>query len=650
MRSRTLSLIAVMTFLAAMATVLRLAAQVVEEHYPKHHRYKLIETGTFGGPNSYFTFINRPLNNHGVATGFADTPVAVNPPFCFIDCYVADAFRWQNGVLTDLGALPGGVGSGPSDINAKGVVAGVSLNRIDPVTGFPEFTAVVWNDGQIMSLGTFGGTFSYASAINDHAQVVGFALNSTPDSFDLGDSCQNFPMPTQMRAFIWHRGVIRDLGTLGGTDSCALFINERGQAAGNSFTNSIVNPGTQLPTLHPFFWDGDEMRDLGALGNGTEATASGMNNRGQVAGRSNLADDFTFHAFLWDQGKLTDFGTLGGDFLEVIGLNEAGEFVGQAQLPNSQTVHAFLGKNGVLTDLGTPQGNPCSVAISINIKGQIVGSSDDCSGNNGRAFLWTHGHMTDLNAFVPAGSSLRLTTATLINDRGEIAAEGMLPDGDQRAVLLIPCDENHDDSECEDDGEGTAVLRGETSQEPTFVIPENGKLLLQRRGFGRSVRSPQNVALSDTTGVSRPNASLSPTSLTFPTQVIGTTSAAKTVTLKNTGNANLTISSIAITGTNLGDFAQTHTCGSSLAGGASCSISVEFKPTASGTRSAALSITDNAPGSPQKVALTGTGVAPTCIPFGEECFGPARPHCCRAPFPHHSFCSNPTGWGTCIES
>jgi probable HAF family extracellular repeat protein len=462
-----------------------------QEHPREHRRYKLVEIGTLGGPNSYFTFISRPLNDHGVATGFSDTPVAVTPPFCFIDCYVADAFRWQDGVLTDLGALPGGVGSGPNYINEKGVVTGVSLNHVDPVTGFPDFTAVVWRDAQIIRLGTFGGTFSYAGAVNDRDQVVGFALNATPDSFDLGDFCQNFPMPTQMRAFIWHRGVIRDMGTLGGTDSCALFINDRGQAAGNSFTNSIVNPGSTFPTLHPFFWDGDEMKDLGTLG-GTLAVANAINNSGQVAGASNLADDFTLHAFLWDEGKLTDFGTLGGDFVEVIGLNEAGELVGQAQLPNSQTVHAFLAKNGMMTDLGTLDANACSAAISINAKTQIVGSSDDCSGNNGRAFLWTHGRMTDLNAFVPVGSSLRLTTATSINDRGEIAAEGVLPGGEQRAVLLAPCDDAENDVDgCkgDEDGANSSFKPTGATVAPTPIAASQPKDRLRALWSNRRFRS-----------------------------------------------------------------------------------------------------------------------------------------------------------------
>jgi probable HAF family extracellular repeat protein len=453
MKSRALTCIFAMTLFGAMTIPIRLAAQeqrTNQEQGKEHRRYKLIEIGTFGGPNSYFTFISRPLNSRGDAAGMADTGAAVNPPFCLVDCFLTHAFLWKDGVLSDLGALPGIGGSFVNDLNGNGVVTGMSLNGgSDPVLGLPYFDAVLWKEGKITDLGTFGGPLSYAGAINDRDQVVGFALNTTPDSFDLGDFCQNFPMPTQMHAFIWHWGVMRDLGTLGGTDSCALFINERGQVAGNSFKNSIVNPATGLPTLHPFMWEGDEMKDLGTLG-GTLAFANGINNRGQVAGASSLADDMTFHAFLWDKGKLTDFGTLGGLRVEAIGINEAGEFVGKADLPGSLAYHAFLAKDGVMTDLGTQDSDPCSDAISINEKNQIVGFSEDCSGNFGHAFLWENGHMTDLNAFVPVSTNLTLTVATSINDCGEIAAEGMLPNGDQRAVLLIPCASGSEGCQTED--------------------------------------------------------------------------------------------------------------------------------------------------------------------------------------------------------
>src|SRR5262249_52788351 len=86
-----------------------------------------------------------------------------------------------------------------------------------------------------------------------------------------------------------------------------------------------------------------------------------------------------------------------------------------------------------------------------------------------------------------------------------------------------------------------------------------------------------------------------------------TTSAAQQLILSSTGNIALTITSIAVTGTNSGDFAQSNTCGSSVAAGSSCMIGVTFTPTAAGNRSASVTITDNAAESPQTVILTGNG-------------------------------------------
>ena len=106
-----------------------------------------------------------------------------------------------------------------------------------------------------------------------------------------------------------------------------------------------------------------------------------------------------------------------------------------------------------------------------------------------------------------------------------------------------------------------------------------------------------------------PGASLSPTSLTFASQTVGATSSAQIVTLSNTGNAALSTTGISITGANPGNFAETSGCGSSIAAGASCTISVTFTPATSGSLSATLNVTDNASGSPQSVGLTGTGTA-----------------------------------------
>lgn len=100
-----------------------------------------------------------------------------------------------------------------------------------------------------------------------------------------------------------------------------------------------------------------------------------------------------------------------------------------------------------------------------------------------------------------------------------------------------------------------------------------------------------------------------PTSISFPSTTIGSAATAKIVTLNNTGTTAITLSSISITGTNVGDFTQSHTCGSSIAAGGSCTITVGFTPTVSGTRSAVLQIGSNASNAPTLLALTGTGHA-----------------------------------------
>jgi len=106
-----------------------------------------------------------------------------------------------------------------------------------------------------------------------------------------------------------------------------------------------------------------------------------------------------------------------------------------------------------------------------------------------------------------------------------------------------------------------------------------------------------------------PVLNMSPGSLTFGSQPLDAPSTAQSVTLSNTGNAILSIASLAVTGTNAGDFAETNSCGSSVAAGADCTITVTFTPTATGTRSGTLSISDNAAGSPQTVSFTGTGTS-----------------------------------------
>ncbi|HYX53487.1 MAG TPA: choice-of-anchor D domain-containing protein [Candidatus Limnocylindrales bacterium] len=147
-------------------------------------------------------------------------------------------------------------------------------------------------------------------------------------------------------------------------------------------------------------------------------------------------------------------------------------------------------------------------------------------------------------------------------------------------------------------GAGSSVLTVNTTGS---VTP--GSYTLNLSGTSGTLQSNTNVTL---VAVMPQTAVLSPTSVSFASQMVGTRSTAQTITLTNTGGAALSISGINVTG----DFSQTTTCGTSLAAGASCSIQVTFAPTATGSRTGTISVTDNAAGSPHSASLSGTGVAP----------------------------------------
>ena len=118
-----------------------------------------------------------------------------------------------------------------------------------------------------------------------------------------------------------------------------------------------------------------------------------------------------------------------------------------------------------------------------------------------------------------------------------------------------------------------------------------------------ALSSTFSIFLQSTVGVT-------PASLIYTDENVGVPSAPQDVTLTNSATTALNISSITFTGTNPTDFSEINTCGTSLAGGATCTISVTFTPTATGARSATLNVNDDAVGSPQTVGLTGTGTAP----------------------------------------
>ena len=226
----------------------------------------------------------------------------------------------------------------------------------------------------MVDLGTLGGGYSRAVAVNLWGQVVG-------DSTTPGD--------TVSHAFSWtKKGGMIDLGTPPGSYSNASAVNTWGQVVGSIFTPGNLG-------YHAFSWTQQGgMVDLGTLGGGySEAFA--VNDSGQVVGYSGTSGGAD-HAFSWSRwGGMVDLGTLGGSnsypgffgppFQRTV--NIGGQVVGYSNTRGDAGYHAFSWtQEGGMLDL-RPLGGTNSIAFAVNDSGQVVGSCDLASGQS-HACLW----------------------------------------------------------------------------------------------------------------------------------------------------------------------------------------------------------------------------------------------------------------------
>jgi probable HAF family extracellular repeat protein len=241
-----------------------------------------------------------------------------------------------------------------------------------------------WQNGKTRDLGAFGQSDNRVIAVNDHNQiaVTRYTLGTIPLHF--GPRPQTQPLPT--RAFLWEKGHLTDLGTLGGRQTFASGMNDRGQIVGLS----EVNRSLRFPIGHAFLWQNGKMIDLGTLG-GQVSSASAINDRGQITGSSGTKDSQE-HAFLWQRGKMTDLGTLGGPISEAVAINERGQVIGfssTARAPR-QVDRPFLWQNGKMTGLGFSI-DPNQLHLAINDDGEIAGTPEPStrlgasSGRTGRS-------------------------------------------------------------------------------------------------------------------------------------------------------------------------------------------------------------------------------------------------------------------------
>ena len=313
--------------------------------------------------------------------------------------------------VTDLGVL-----------NTNGYSMAVAVNVGGEVTGLAGTTnsisseAFLYSKGKMTNLGTLGGTSGIGNAINGFGQVAGYSQNSKGT----------------YHAFITSGSKMVDIGDLGGGTAVAYGIDDVGQVVGSAVTPDGSN--------HPFLYSNGTMIDLGTLGSpkGTSwwNVAQGVNNAGVVTGTSYDARG-NFFGFTWTNGKMTKMGTLGGAWSQGYAINSKGQVTGVGYTKNGMA-HAFITSCATcaLKDLGTFAGSTSTVwGFGINDSGVVVGRST--FSNTYHAFVYSGGKIKDLNGMIPAKSGWVLTEADGINASGQIVGMGT-HNGKERAFLLTP--------------------------------------------------------------------------------------------------------------------------------------------------------------------------------------------------------------------
>jgi probable HAF family extracellular repeat protein len=256
------------------------------------------------------------VNNAGQFVGLSDSDIP--DPFSIFGAGVAiRTFMWEKGVARDIGTLggPDAASGANCDNQRPNQIVGFSYTSFTPndSTGVPTADPFLYRDGQMIDLGTLGGTFGFGQCANNHGDVIGSS---------------NLEGDLTFHAFRWRKGVMKDLGTLGGDNSEAIWINNAGEIAG-----SADLPGINLHDA--VVWKDGHIIDLGTIGTDACSRGRGINSRGQVVGGSSDCANF-LHAFVWNgSGPMLDLNTLiapgsGVQLTNAININDRGEILAKS--------------------------------------------------------------------------------------------------------------------------------------------------------------------------------------------------------------------------------------------------------------------------------------------------------------------------------
>ncbi len=322
--------------------------------------------------------------------------------------------------IVELGPFPEHTVGFAADINSSGVVTGHWS------VGGTSFVSFVYEDGTLTYLDLGPQISGRPVSINDAGIIAGnWAIDE----------------PSRTRAALWNNGVVTDLGTLGGTYSSALDLNNLGQVVGAATVAAFGD-------RHAFLWENGVMLDLNdllpELPPWTLTFANKINDAGQIIGGG--LEDGHARGFLMTTIPSVTFQDLG---FSPGSINGHGEIVG------STDMRPILWKDGVISELGALGGGDGS-ATDINDAHQVVGLSMTQDVSTWHAFIWEEGVMRDLNDLIPADLGWELVSASAINDAGQIVATGLFegvrtrfPLELYRPFLLSPCDDSDGDRICD---------------------------------------------------------------------------------------------------------------------------------------------------------------------------------------------------------